>query len=186
MAQSISWRCEYVEDAMYSGRSARNEGKVSKIIEIVQESRRLSTGMIAEMGNTKEESVRQIWHDELYKTFFLNNRTIGRILAVSSRNNTQKNQIHRQISSHVRKHGFLNKSIYWKTAASPRIKKPRMSISKQTLITFFKDIFMTAWVPEGKIVNWKYYEEESIRKNWPNWGKYSALVQRAISWCPVC
>ena len=52
-------------------------------------------------------------------------------------------------------------SMHWKTPASPRMKKARMSKSKfkAMLIVFFdiNGIVMTEWVPEGQTVNQTYY-----------------------------
>jgi len=52
-------------------------------------------------------------------------------------------------------------SMHWKTSASPKLKKARMSKSKlkAMLIVFFdiKGVIMTEWVPQGQTVNQHYY-----------------------------
>jgi len=51
--------------------------------------------------------------------------------------------------------------MHWKTSASPKLKKARMSKSKlkAMLIVFFdiKGVIMTEWVPQGQTVNQHYY-----------------------------
>lgn len=171
---------EEVEDDERSGRpvTVRSDENVQKINGIVRTDRRLSIRMIADMVNTNRETVRQILHDELNMT---------KICAkMVPKNLTQEQKDHRKnicsdIMDRLKEQPDLltnvvtcdetwifqydpetkRQSMHWKTPASPRMKKARMSKSrvKAMLIVFFdiKGVIMTEWVPEGQTVNQKYY-----------------------------
>ncbi|KAJ8943503.1 hypothetical protein NQ318_016283 [Aromia moschata] len=127
--------------------------------------------MIAETVNADKETVRKILHDEL---------NMKKVCAkLVPKNLTPDQKLRQQICS-----DFLERldeeselmeniitcdetwiydvetkrqSMHWKTPASPRMKKAKMSRSKfkAMLIVFFdiNDIVMTEWVPEGQTVN---------------------------------
>lgn len=196
---------EEVEDDERSGRpvTVRSDENVQKINGIVRTDRRLSIRMIADMVNTNRETVRQILHDELNMT---------KICAkMVPKNLTQEQKDHRKnicsdIMDRLKEQPDLltnvvtcdetwifqydpetkRQSMHWKTPASPRMKKARMSKSrvKAMLIVFFdiKGVIMTEWVPEGQTVNQKYYIDtliklrEKIRKKRPDSWKNDSWI----------
>ncbi|XP_072380520.1 protein GVQW3-like [Diabrotica undecimpunctata] len=150
---------------------------VTKINEIVRGDHSMSIRMIAETVNANKETVRKILHDEL------NMKKVCEKL-VPKKLTPDKKLVRQQIRSDFleRLHeepqlieNIINcdetwifkydvetkrQSMYWKTPASPRMKKARMSKSKikAMLIVFFDiNIVMTEWVPEGQTVNQTYY-----------------------------
>ncbi|KAL4154268.1 hypothetical protein QTP88_002093 [Uroleucon formosanum] len=80
-------------------------------------------------------------------------------------------------------------SMHWKTSASPKLKKARMSKSKlkAMLIVFFdiKGVIMTEWVPQRQTLNQNYYLQvlttlrERVRRKRPElWENYSWILHQ--------
>lgn len=199
---------ESTEDDQRPGRpvSVSTAQTVTKINEIVREDRRMSIRMIAETVNADKETVRKILHDEL---------NMNKVCAKLVPKNLTPDQklVRQQICS-----DFLERldeepelmeniitcdetwifqydvetkrqSMHWKTPASPRMKKARMSKSKfkAMLIVFFdiNGIVMTEWVPEGQTVNQTYYLKvlatlrERVRKKRPElWNNKSWILHQ--------
>ncbi|VVC34690.1 Transposase, type 1 [Cinara cedri] len=134
----------------------------------------MSIRMAAEVVNADKETIRKILHDEL------NMKKVCAKLVPKNLTPDQKlfrQQICSDILERLEEEPELmeniitcvetwifqydvetkRQSMYWKTPASPRMKKARMLKSKfkATLIVFFdtNGIVMTEWVPEGQTVN---------------------------------
>ncbi|KAL4098417.1 hypothetical protein QTP88_023036 [Uroleucon formosanum] len=158
--------------------SSKTNDNISKINEIVRKDRRLSIRMIAEMVNIDKETVRQILHDELNMTKICA-KMVPKNLTLEHKDG--RRQICVDILEQMENERDLLKkvitcdetwifqydpetkrqSMHWKTSASPKLKKARMSKSKlkAMLIVFFdiKGVIMTKWVPQGQTVNQHYY-----------------------------
>ncbi|KAL4089073.1 hypothetical protein QTP88_024146 [Uroleucon formosanum] len=158
--------------------SSKTNDNISKINEIVRKDRRLSIRMIAEMVNIDKETVRQILHDELNMTKICA-KMVPKNLTLEQKDG--RRQICVDILEQMENERDLLKkvitcdetwifqydpetkrqSMHWKTSASPKLKKARMSKSKlkAMLIVFFdiKGVIMTEWVPQGQTVNQHYY-----------------------------
>ncbi|KAL4126402.1 hypothetical protein QTP88_010624 [Uroleucon formosanum] len=188
---------EEVEDNQRVGRpcSSKTNDNISKINEIVRKDRRLSIRMIAEMVNIDKETVRQILHDELNMTKVCA-KMVPKNLTLEQKDG--RRQICVDILERMENERDLLKKVitcdetwifqydpetkrqsrHWKTSASPKLKKARMSKSKlkAMLIVFFdiKGVIMTEWVPQRQTVNQHYYLQvltalrERVRRKRPD------------------
>lgn len=194
-----------VEDNERPGRpvTASTSQKIARISEMVREDRRLSIRMIGERLGIDKETVRKILHDDLNMSKvcaklvpknlsadqkLMRLRICSDVLEQFDNDPSMEERIITCDETWIFQYDVETKrqSMHWKSPASPRSKKGRMSKSKfkAMLIVFFdiNGIIMIEWVPEGQTVNQHYYLEvlaklrERVRKKRPDLWKNKSWV----------
>ena len=193
------------EDDPRPGRpsTSKTDDNIENVARIVREDSRLSIRAIGEKSNLDKETVRQILHENLGMRKVCA-KMVPKLLTPEQKEHRMRicadtleniendpNLLQNVITcdkTWIFQYDPETKrqSMHWKSPASPRKKKARMSKSKfkAMMIVFYdiKGIIYINWVPQGQTVNQVYYKDvlttlrERVRRRRPEMWKNGSWI----------